>query len=135
MRVCGVCLCEGANGRVLNPAPSFEVHREMEFYLWALFLVPDLVLKKCELQRLRNTYSPQKIIWRKKRYTGIYELEKKTKSKCWAVHRIYAKKVYFLNYTATSLSFSEMSGEKKRGKVVTYKIHHAHAIKQALGQR
>ena len=72
---------------------------------------------------------------KKKRYTDIYELERKTTSKSWAVHRIYAKKVYFLNSTATSLSLSEISGVKKRGKVVTYKIHHAHGIKQALGQR
>ena len=53
---------------------------------------------------------------KKKRYTDIYELEKKTTSKSWAVHRIYAKKVYFLNSTAASLSLSEISGEKKERK-------------------
>lgn len=99
VHVCGVCLCEGADGGAPIPHHRLEVHREMEFYLWALFLVPDLVLKNVNYNDLETHANPQKIIWREKRYTGIYELERKTKSKCWAVHRIYAKKVYFPKFT------------------------------------
>lgn len=71
---------------------------------------------------------------KKERYTGTYELERKTKSEAWAVHKIYAKKVCFLNATTICLSFSEIS-EKKRGQALSYKIHRAHGIKQVLGQR
>ena len=69
-----------------------------------------------------------------KRYTGIYELERKTKSKSRAVHRIYAKSLFPKFYSHNSKLFWSQ-WEKKRGKAVTYKIHHAHGIKQALGQR
>lgn len=53
---------------------------------------------------------------KKKRYPSIYELEKKIKLEIRAVHKTYARKVYFLlKSTTVCLSFSAIS-EKREGR-------------------
>ena len=123
-------MCKAAGGTICTAI--LWGNRVMWFYLWTLLLVPDLFLK---MWSNLETYTPYRKLNEKERYTSINDFERRIKPEIRAVHKTYTKKGYFLarisDYMSKILCTQRENGG---GQAVSYKIHCAHGIKQALGQ-